>query len=208
MKLEDVKVGMRVRGQNMFGCLYRVTKIDGRMVGLEHRTGNLVMRGGKRVDEVLTYWAHPRILTPVVDATSEDLSMASKADTAVAVTPMVDATGAELLSTASNAATAVAVAEVCLKLLYKTWANKQVGSRGMIKGLRADLAKIDAGLKALKAELRAERAATMGVERVPRNLSAGLVSRRDALVPWQMEGLPASEGTRKSKPSKSKKRKE
>lgn len=103
------------------------------------------------------------------------------------MTLAVDATGAELLSTASNAATAVAVVAVCVKILNKTWATgRKGGSRGMIKGLRADLAKVDAGLKALKAELRSERAAKKSVERVPCDLSAGLVSRREALVPWQI----------------------
>lgn len=183
MKLEDVKVGMRVRGQNMFGCLYRVTKIDGRRVGLEHRTGNLVMRGGKRVDEVLTYWAHPRILTPVVDATSEESRMARDA--------------------------ASAMADICGKMLAEKWLKERCGDPlKKIADIRAEVAELSEGLTALEAEMLAERAAKKNVERVPCNLSAGLVSRREALVPFQMEGLPAYEVTRKRKPGKSKKRKE
>ena len=64
MKLEDVKVGMVVKGSNMFGLNYTVTGVDGRRVCVEHRTGRKVMKGGKIVDEVFTYKVAARSLKP------------------------------------------------------------------------------------------------------------------------------------------------
>lgn len=65
MKLADVKIGMTVRGTNMFGLLYTVTGIEGRKVCVEHRTGNTVMHGGKYIPEVFTYKVAPRGLSAV-----------------------------------------------------------------------------------------------------------------------------------------------
>ena len=65
MKLADVKIGMTVRGNNMFGLLYTVTGIVGRKVCVEYRTGDFEMHGGKRIPQVFTYKASPSVFSAV-----------------------------------------------------------------------------------------------------------------------------------------------
>jgi hypothetical protein len=73
MKIQDVKVGMTVKGTNMFGILYKVTGIVQRKIGnklrtrvcVEHRSGSVVMFGGKYVPEVYMYEVPARGLTPI-----------------------------------------------------------------------------------------------------------------------------------------------
>lgn len=64
MKLAECKVGMPVKGQNMFGLTYIITAVGKREITVEHRSGLTEMRGGKRVPEVFEYTNRPSIFTP------------------------------------------------------------------------------------------------------------------------------------------------
>lgn len=69
MKIKECKVGMTVKGSNVFGLKYEITDVGELSVTVIHRTGDKVMYGGKMIDEVFTYkGVDPAILTLCEDA--------------------------------------------------------------------------------------------------------------------------------------------
>lgn len=56
MKIDECKIGMKVVScVNAWHPEYVITKVLSRTITVEHRTGNKVMRGGKKIDEVFEY---------------------------------------------------------------------------------------------------------------------------------------------------------
>ena len=64
MKIEDVKVGMNVRGRNCFGVVYEVTEVNGNRVTVKTIDGDMVMKGGKMVKEEFFYTYPASMFTP------------------------------------------------------------------------------------------------------------------------------------------------
>ena len=55
IKPDEVEVGSIVKASNSFGLVYTVDAIVNGKYTLVHNTGELVMKGGKMVDETFTY---------------------------------------------------------------------------------------------------------------------------------------------------------
>jgi hypothetical protein len=67
MKIEDVKIGMKVKGQNYFGVVYEVTEVNGNLVTVKTINGDMVMKGGKMVKEEFFYTYPSSMFTPHQD---------------------------------------------------------------------------------------------------------------------------------------------
>ena len=55
MRVNELAVGMEVKCTNMFNLTYKIVKKNKTTLWLEHYTGNTIMRGGKRINEIFTY---------------------------------------------------------------------------------------------------------------------------------------------------------
>jgi hypothetical protein len=65
MKIEDCRVGMKVKGSNMFNLTYTIIRVNLTTVRVEYVGGNQVMHGGKWHPERFEYTCRPSILAPI-----------------------------------------------------------------------------------------------------------------------------------------------